>query len=180
MSAVRELLTEGTFHESTVEEVADRAGVSRATLYQHFRSRLELVDEMCDTFDANPALLALRESVTDEDPAVALAETLRNTVGFWSSEDAILSQLYGVAAVDEAAADLVERQRSDRRGEMSRLVRHLREAGVMRHDIADKDALAILMLLTAYESYRELRHAGVSDQVVGSILVDTARTQLLR
>ena len=50
--AVRELLSEGSFHESTVEEVAARAGVSRATVYQHFRSRLDLVDAICDTFDA--------------------------------------------------------------------------------------------------------------------------------
>src|SRR3954467_8924793 len=80
MKAVRELLTEGTFHESTVEQVADRAGVSRATLYQHFRSRLELVDEMCDPFDANPALLALRESVVNDDPSAALSETIAHTV----------------------------------------------------------------------------------------------------
>src|SRR5437879_5298470 len=36
IGAVRALLEEGTFHESTVEEVAARAGVARATLYQHF------------------------------------------------------------------------------------------------------------------------------------------------
>src|SRR4051812_12789865 len=42
MAAVRELLAAGTFHESTVEQVADRAGIARATLYQHFRSRLDL------------------------------------------------------------------------------------------------------------------------------------------
>ncbi len=180
MEAVRELLAEGTFHESSVEKVAERAGVSRATLYQHFRSRLELVDEMCDTFDANPALLALREAVTAEDPLLALAETLALALEFWSSEDAILSQLYGVAAIDEAAADLVERQRSDRRGEMTRLVSHLRRAGVMRDDVSDKDALALLMLLTGYESWRELRHAGLSDRAAGSTLLGIAHARLVR
>src|SRR3954451_18891269 len=179
MSAVRELLAEGTFHESTVEEVADRAGVSRATLYQHFRSRVELVDEMCDAFDANPALLALRESVTADDPAAALAETIAHAVEFWSSEDAVLSQLYGVAAIDQAAADLVERQRRDRRSEMARLVRHLRKAGAMRSDVSDRQALVVLMLLTSYESYRELRHAGVADRAATSTLVTTAQAQLL-
>src|SRR5438874_7762359 len=124
--AVRELLAEGTFHESTVEEVADRAGISRATLYQHFGSRLELVDAICDTFDANPALLALRRSVQLPDADAALAETITNAVGFWSSEDPILSQLYGVAAIDPAAQDLVERQRVDRRGEMEQLANRLR------------------------------------------------------
>jgi len=180
MRAVRELLAEGTFHESTVEQVAERAGVSRATLYQHFRSRLELVDEMCEAFDANPALLALRESVTSEDPGAALAETIEHAVSFWSSEDAILSQLYGVAAIDQAAADLVERQRRDRRGEMTRLVRHLRKAGAARRELSERQGLVILMLLTSYESYRELRHAGLSDRAATSTLVETARSQLLR
>src|SRR6266487_2232266 len=95
--AVRELLAEGTFHTSTVEHVADRAGISRATLYQHFRSRLELVDAICETFDANPALLELRQVIELPDPHAALAETIGLTIRFWSSEDLILRQLYGVA-----------------------------------------------------------------------------------
>src|SRR5881227_562462 len=80
--AVRELLAEGTFHTCTVEHVADRAGISRATLYQHFRSRLELVDAICDSFAVNPALLTLRSSVELEDPDAALAETISNR---WAS-----------------------------------------------------------------------------------------------
>jgi AcrR family transcriptional regulator len=47
VAAVRDLLREGRFHESTVEQVAERAGVSRATVYQHFRSRIDLVDAIC-------------------------------------------------------------------------------------------------------------------------------------
>src|SRR6266849_2492875 len=110
--AVRELLAEGTFHTSTVEHVADRAGIARATLYQHFRSRMELVDAICDTFAVNPALLTVREAVELADADAALAETISNSVRFWSSEDSILSQLYGVVAIDPAAQDLVDRQRA--------------------------------------------------------------------
>src|SRR2546429_6622532 len=84
-SAVRELLAEGTFHTSTVELVADRAGISRATLYQHFRSRLELVDAICETFDANPALLEIRQIVELPDADAALDRTIANCVRFWSS-----------------------------------------------------------------------------------------------
>src|SRR5512132_378958 len=87
MSAVRELLEEGSFHESPMEAVADRAGVSRATLYQHFRSRLELVDTICDSFAINPALLTIREVVELPDADDALAQTIASTVRFWSSED---------------------------------------------------------------------------------------------
>jgi len=58
VAAVGELLEEGVFHEATVEEVADRAGVARATLYQHFGSRLGLVDAVCETIAQSPELRA--------------------------------------------------------------------------------------------------------------------------
>src|SRR4051812_30169907 len=63
LDAVHDLLHEGSFHERTVEEVAERAGVSRATLYLHFASRLELIDGICDWMGANPALIEVREKV---------------------------------------------------------------------------------------------------------------------
>src|SRR5215210_5529423 len=116
MSVVTELLEEGTFHESTVEEVASRAGVSRATLYQHFGSRLGLVDALCETFATNPSLIALR-TVDDLDELIA------RVVEFWASEEKVLAPLYGAAAVDSAAYSLVERQRRDRHAELRRVLR---------------------------------------------------------
>ncbi len=177
-AAVAELMAEGSFHESTVEQVADRAGVARATLYQHFGSRLDLVDAMCERFDENPALLRIRETVELPEPAAALAETIAETVRFWSSEDPILGQLYGVVAIDPAAQDLVERQRADRRGEMTRLVRQLASANLLRAGVTEQRALAVLMVLTSYETFRELRHAGASDKELTKILRQSARRLL--
>jgi AcrR family transcriptional regulator len=179
MAAVRELLEERTFHEATVDEVAERAGIARATLYQHFRSRLDLVDAICDTFDANPALLTIREVVELPDPDAALAETIANTIRFWSSEDAILAQLYGVVAIDPAARDLVDRQRADRRSEMQRLIRNLQGAGRLHTGLNSRSALALLMMLTSYESFRELRQAGLSEREITGRLQSGARVLLL-
>ncbi len=142
VEAVRELLADGTFHVSTVEEVAERAGVSRATLYQHFGTRVGLVDAMCEKFDANPALVALR-GVTDVDEFIA------RVVDFWASEEKVLVQLYGAAAVDPAAQALVERQVRDRQGELRRL---LRSRGTH-----DRSAFSALSLLTSFETFVELR-----------------------
>jgi AcrR family transcriptional regulator len=161
MRAVRELLEEGSFHESTVEQVADRAGVSRATLYQHFRSRLDLVDAICDSFAVNPALIAIRA-------AVDLDELIASTVRFWASEDAILAQLYEAAAIDPAAKDFVARQRADRRGEVERVMRLVGRS--------DKRSLALVMTLTSYETFSELRRAGLSDRQLTELLRDTAAT----
>jgi AcrR family transcriptional regulator len=176
-TAVHELLAEGRFHESSVELVAERAGVSRATLYQHFRSRLELVDGICETFDANPALLELRDVVESAEAPEALARWIANTVRFWSSEDAVLEQLYDVAAVDAAARDLVERQRGDRRSELERLVAALERSGRLR-GTAER-ALALLLVLTAYDTFRELRIAGKSDDETTRLLSETAAELLL-
>ena len=177
--AVRELLAEGGFHTSTVEEVADRAGVARATLYQHFRSRLELVDAICETFDENPALLQLRDTVEHPDADTALAETIAHTIRFWSSEDPILRQLYGVAAVDPAAQDLVDRQRADRRSEYGRLVHNLHQAHRLRTGLTRQRALNLLLVLSSYDTYRELREASLSDRQTITLLQQAARELLL-
>jgi AcrR family transcriptional regulator len=160
MEAVRQLLAAGTFHESTVEEVAALAGVSRATLYQHFGSRVGLVDALCETFDENPALVALRAC---DDPA----ELIALVVDFWEAEERILVQLYGVSAVDPAAKALVERQRRDRHGELRRLLRKLGSD--------DRRTFAGMSLLTSFETYLELRrNVGLSKRDVVRTLQDDA------
>jgi AcrR family transcriptional regulator len=177
--AVRDLLANGSFHTATVEEVADRAGISRATLYQHFRSRLDLVDAMCETFDENPALRELRETVGLPDTDKALAQTVAYTVRFWASEDAVLRQLYGVAAIDPAVQALVARQRADRRSEFERLVRNLHRSNRLRAGVTQHRALSLLLVLSSYEAYRELREAGLSDRQTMSLLQETARELVL-
>jgi AcrR family transcriptional regulator len=165
MAAVRGLLAEGAFHETTVEAVAARAGVSRATLYQHFGTRLGLVDAMCDTFDENPALVGIRDT-EDVDTFIELV------VEFWAAEEKILVQLYGAAAVDPAARDLVERQRRDRHSELRRL---LRAAG---ND--DRAAFAQLSMLTSFETYLELRrNVGLAKRDVVATLREAARRLLV-
>src|SRR5207248_7974903 len=94
-------------------------------------------------------------------------------------EDPILSQLYGVVAIDPAAQDLVERQLADRRSELERLARRLRAAGRLRSGTSERRALALLLVLTSYETFRELREAGLSDRELTKSLVESAGALLL-
>jgi hypothetical protein len=119
---------------------------------------------VCEGFDANPALMALRET-TDVELWV------ERVVEFWSSEEKVLTQLYGAAAVDPAARDLVERQTRDRHGELKALLRALGRD--------DRDAFAALAVLTSFESYLELRRRlGNSKRQVVATLQQQARTLL--
>jgi AcrR family transcriptional regulator len=178
VGAVRAMLAEQAFHDATMEDVAARAEVSRATLYLHFRSRLELVDSICDVMGENPALVRLRETVRLADPDEALAETVTQAVRFWSSEDTVLGELYGVVAVDPAAKDFVERQYDDRRSELERLARNLRRSRRLRGGVSEKRALSVLLLATSYGSYRELRETGMNERETAKLLLETARRSL--
>jgi AcrR family transcriptional regulator len=180
IGATRELLDSGEFHDASVEQVADRAGVSRATVYQHFPSRLDLVDAVCESFADNEALAAAKEAVKLPDLDRALSETIANSVGFWSSERAMLEQLYGAASVDPAAQDFVERQLADRRASMQTLARRLDADGRLGRGVDRPLALADLMLLTSFGTYRELRQEGLSDKRMIEHLQSAAKRLLLR
>ena len=177
VAAVRELLAAGRFHDSTMEEVAEHAGISRATLYLHFRSRLDLVDGICDVLE--PALVGVRESIGLEDVDAALDEMLNATSRFWAAEEALLAQLYGVVAIDPAAKDFTDRQRSDRRGEIQRLAGRLKRADRLRPGLSESRALTQLMVLTSFETFRELRHASLSETEASKLLQANARDLLL-
>lgn len=154
MVAVRDLLREGAFHESTVEQVATRAGVSRATVYQQFGSRVGLVDAICDSLD-----LAAVKSSPD------VATLLKRTCDFWAQEETLLSQLYDAAAVDPAAREFVERQTRDRYAHLPHWV--------------DAARVPVLGVLSSFETYVELRRrAGLSQRQVVATL-QRAAAQLL-
>src|SRR5438128_5135469 len=135
MDAVRTLLEEGAFHGATVEEIAQFAGVSRATLYQHFGSRFGLVDAVCESFSENPAMGGIQAAPDMADPRKAVTQMIREAIRFWHSEESLHRRLYGLAEIDESAADFVERQTADRRSVVERVVRRLAEVGALRDGV---------------------------------------------
>jgi len=84
-----------------------------------------------------------------------------------------------VVAIDPAARDLVARQRADRRGEMQRLAGNLRAAGALRAGMSEQRALGQLMVLTSYETFRELRLHGRDEAAIVAELQNTAAALLL-
>jgi hypothetical protein len=108
------------------------------------------------------------------DADTALAQTIAHTIAFWSSEDPVLRPLYGAAAVDPAAQDLVDRQRADRRRKYERLVRNLHHAHRLRSGLTHQRALNLLLVLSSYNTYRELRAGGLSDRQATALLQENS------
>jgi AcrR family transcriptional regulator len=149
------MLADGTFQTATVEDVAERAGVSRASLYQHFRSRIGLIDAVCETLAEDPELRAIFASLELSDAGEGLRGVLRHSVRFWARHEALHRHLYALAEVDAASATMVERQTADRRDRLEGLVRRLAAQDRLR--VPRSEAAAYLMVLTSFGTYLELR-----------------------
>jgi AcrR family transcriptional regulator len=156
LQAVRDLLAEGRFHETTVEEIAGRADVARSTLHLHFGSRMGLVDAMCEILGGTGERAEIRSSLELADPAEALRSVLSSAVRFWAAEEDLHRGLYGLAEIDPAARAFVDRQTSGRRSDLQRLIKRLHDAGQLRPGIQD-DALALLLVATSFATFDELR-----------------------
>jgi AcrR family transcriptional regulator len=176
--AVRELLADGDFHNASVDDVARKAGVARATVYGHFGSRTGLIDAVCGTLAASRERAALRGALDLPDPVDALKATLAASTAFWAAEEAMFGQLTALAGIDPAAADWRARQRADRGAHCAALVKRLDAAGAL--DDPD-EALGALLVITSFEAFAELRdHARASVGAVSKTLTRMAIAILSR
>src|SRR5262244_4505780 len=75
LDATRELITEGGFDALTMAAVAERAGVSRRSVYLHFATRAELVTALFSRLGQTEDIGASLQRVWDSlDSVTALAE----------------------------------------------------------------------------------------------------------
>jgi len=79
-----------------------------------------------------------------------------------------------------AAARLVERQRRVRTSVLARFARRLHRERRLAGGVGEQRALALLLVVTSFETYLELRrHAGLAERQVVRTLHGWARTSLL-
>jgi AcrR family transcriptional regulator len=178
MDAVRGLLEQGSFHEASVEEIAQRAGVARATLYQHFGSRFGLVEAICQSLSDNPSMVAIQASPDVPDPREALTQMIGQGIRFWDSEEPLHRHLYGLAEIDDSAAAFVKRQTADRRTVVERIVERLVESDALRDGVSEAQARATLLVLTSFHTFQELRAAGLTLSKTEHFAVSRARELL--
>ena len=81
---------------------------------------------------------------------------------------------------ERSAAPGVDRLSTARRDELERLVRNLRRARRLRRGVGEKRALATLLVLTSYATFREVRRAGLGEREITKQLQDNAGTLLLQ
>ncbi len=110
--AARDLFVEAGFHHASVEDVAERAGVARATVYYQFRSKSGLLDAVigqAQNQGASDIDVAFAEHPDLwPDPLEALGAFIEQTCRLWEADRPLLRRVLGLAIVDPAVSQMVD------------------------------------------------------------------------
>jgi AcrR family transcriptional regulator len=152
----------------SMELLAKEAGVARATVYEHFRSKRAVLDELAISTSRSVAL----ESTTlaDVDPLRALRDTLTEVCQHWSGHEAAMRELRTLTAMTGAdvTGDAIDT------AALQKLVEALAGGGHLRAHWSVEDATDALAVLTAYATYERLRAGDRTPEQVEALLAKLA------
>lgn len=142
----------------TLQEVADEAGVSRATIYNRIGSRSELLTavflDQGRLIDFDRVLQAMKL----DDPAESVLETVRESCRAWEVMPVAIRRTKALAVLDPEIGELVTRFEGYRRQEIAQFVERVVSRCDPSVDGTAEGLSPVLALITSFESYDVLRH----------------------
>jgi AcrR family transcriptional regulator len=180
LDASERLIRDDAFHSATMDQLAAAAGVSRATIFNRFGSKLGVLQALYDRCLESREMLAVREAFAVEDPVLALDVMVDTSCAMWEEHGFIVEQIQAIAVLEPEASALIAGQGEDQRAALQGLTRRLARASRLRPGLGEARATATLHMLTSLESFLWLRSEyGLSLRQTRDTLADLAR-QVLR
>jgi len=159
IDAARALLAEATTYTAfTVDAVAKRADVARATVYYQFGSKAGVLEALCDALAEAGQLADLGQAFVEPDPRVALRRFIAAFARFWAADRVVMRRLRALAALDPDVAAVIEARDERNRTGLSVLVGRLAAA---IPSLDRPEAVRLLHTLSSFETFDSL--AGPSD-----------------
>jgi len=171
------LFKEVGYEAATVDEIARRAEMDRATLYYYFKGKQELFREMVNTATANNVTTAEGIASIDEPPDIKLRKLIRSLFNSYQEHYpylfVYLEQDISRLAQDQSAWSTEILKLNDRFNEaVVRIIREGRDAGLFISRGTDK-VLAAGILGMCNWSHRWFRPSGAFTAVeIGEIFAD--------
>lgn len=161
LDAARALLGEvGSYADFTVDAVARRAGVARATVYYQFSSKPGLLEAVCDDLADAGGLGALADAFTQADADAAWRGFVTAFGRFWDADRAVMRRLRALAKLDPEVSEVISARDRRRHQGIDVLLGRLLGEPV---DAAAREALARrLQALTSFETFDALAAPGES------------------
>jgi AcrR family transcriptional regulator len=179
LEAAERLIKQGEFHSATVEALAEEAGISRATVFNRFGSKLGVLEALVERCFTGPERRAINAALELEDPVAALEAMIEPSCALWEARGFIVEQLYAIVVLEPGAAALIDKIEADQRSGLQALTRRLARAGRLRPGLGQARATATLHMLTSLESFLRLRRAyGLSLRQIRETIAELALTLL--
>jgi AcrR family transcriptional regulator len=167
--AAAKLMRERGPNGFSMDLLAKEAGVARATVYEHFRSKRAVLDELASSTSRSLALEQPDREIGD--PLIALRDMLGAVCRHWDEREEAVRELRTLVAVTgtEAPTDGVDSEY------LRCLVDGLVAGGHLRPRWSAADAVDALALLTSYPTYEQLRGSqGRSAEQIEAMLAKLA------
>lgn len=179
LDAAERLIRQGRFHSATVEALAEEAGISRATVFNRFGSKLGVLEALVERCFDGPEMRAIERALEREDPVAALEAMIEPSCAIWEARGFIVEQLYAIVVLEPGAAALIDAIEADQRSGLQALVRRLARAGRLRPGLGEARAVATLHTVTSLETFLRLRRAyGLSLRQTRETIAELAFTLL--
>jgi len=140
----------------TLVEIAAAVGVSRTTVYRHFRSISGLLDAVAADLLSRARFDRLLAAVGLPDPVAALAEVTRLGCGIWAIDPDLIRNLFALARAQADALPVIEQLEAGRVQVMERLVERLGDAGALASGLSRRDAVDLLVAATCFAGWDQI------------------------
>ncbi len=157
LDAARELLRTATAYPGfTVDAVARRADVARATVYYQFGSKTGLLEAVCDDLAEAGGMADLARVFASSAPDAAIHGFITAFAGFWGADRIVMRRLRALAALDPDVGAVITARDQRRRQGLTVLVSRLPATP----EAAAGQTVQMLYALTSFETFDTLADPG--------------------
>jgi AcrR family transcriptional regulator len=179
LDAAHALLAESTsFTAFTVDAVARRADVARATVYYQFGSKSGLLEALCDALAEAGGMADLADAFTESDPRKGLARFIALFGRFWTADRIVLRRLRALAVLDpEVGAVITARSERNRNG-LEVLVGRIAVHPGTTLSARPEAAVRVLHALTSFETFDSIAGGDKEPVDVVPVIIELASATL--
>ena len=185
IGSARSLLSGSTsYTDFTVDAVAKKADVARATVYYQFESKTGLLEAICDSMAVDGRLFELEAAFRQPDPHQGLREFVEGFTRFWAVDRLAMRRLRALSALDPEVGSVIRERDQRRRRGLEVLIGRIFSSGGGPRPADMEDLLTVAHTLTSFETFDSLatRHhepAEVAGEVTELIEMALQRYQRL-
>ncbi len=157
IQAARELLSQSGYHGASVDEIAEKAGVSRQTIYVQFGTKRRVLEALAKHIERESYGRDMVEGAQDSpNPAATIRNGIKDQLAFFAANADLLRTFKAQAAHDPDFRDVWEDRRRERLDVIHMMLTQLEGEGRLQAGWTIDQASDWLWSLTNFERYDEL------------------------